>query len=727
MIRIRIGQHWRREPGEPPMDSVGLELDGVNLLPGAVEEPLAEVVPALSAAVAALHGGRAPLAQVSLPEAHLELVLQRDGGEVLLQVAALDRPARRLRPPVRVDLEELAAAVRAGGEALPPEALPAARRRLLEGSLALLRRAPDPAPAEPPAPYTRRVAPPATPGFGLLLEDGADVLRRFGRQGGPALGSLLCEGEVWLELAGRPQAWRSRGAPFLAVLELSRQGSELVRALELGEAEHALEPAGTRPALLLELAEGRAQLGRGGPRVALEGRALAAAMLDLGLAFVLAVTERHPAQAKNPYLVELSERCRDGLSHLRGAVRPPEAEGEARERVVLPRAASRPLRTPGRLKRLRFEKLWEQRGLAGAERGQLLLHPKGPVYSAPELACAFAARDGALLWRREASHGVAAAADGHAVVAEGSRVYGFKGRGAGARWLHAHDGTPLGPSLVRKDGVLVASSEGRAVLGFAELSGRELWRLAPPRTQRVHLSVQAHRALLATDLGYLYGLDLADGQVRFRVRAELPFVAPPVPWGRRFAATLGQGLQGAVLVADAHAGEVAWTALLPFGQPTLPLPRGAHLYVAGQAEGEGALACLGTRGQLLWERGLHLGPGPYALTGLTRSVVVAAPHGGAARFGEDGRMAWRVGASGEPLSRALRPVPARGVVFLPGEQVRAVEPRGGHVLAEVEAGAGLVALEADAQLNLYLLDDAGTLSAYRLATHLAVVAGGDGG
>ena len=157
MIRIRIGQHWRREPGEPPMDSVALELDGVNLLPGAVEEPLAEVVPALLAAVASLHAGRARLAQVSLPEAHLELVLAREGQEVALQVAGLDRPARRLRPPVRVDLDELAEAVRAAGEALAlfpearlQEALPAARRRLLEGSLPLLRRAPTPAAHERP-------------------------------------------------------------------------------------------------------------------------------------------------------------------------------------------------------------------------------------------------------------------------------------------------------------------------------------------------------------------------------------------------------------------------------------------------------------------------------------------------------------------------------------------------------------------------------------------------
>jgi hypothetical protein len=43
------------------------------------------------------------------------------------------------------------------------------------------------------------------------------------------------------------------------------------------------------------------------------------------------------------------------------------------------------------------------------------------------------------------------------------------------------------------------------------------------------------------------------------------------------------------------------------------------------------------------------------------------------------------------------------------------------VLAEVRAGVGLVALQADVRLNLYFLDDAGTLSAYRLASHFTVV------
>jgi hypothetical protein len=61
------------------------------------------------------------------------------------------------------------------------------------------------------------------------------------------------------------------------------------------------------------------------------------------------------------------------------------------------------------------------------------------------------------------------------------------------------------------------------------------------------------------------------------------------------------------------------------------------------------------------------------------------------------------------------------VVLLPGELTRALEPRGGHVLAEVRTGIGLVDLAVDSRLNLYALDEDGTLTAYRLVTALAVV------
>ncbi|MGZ3456989.1 MAG: outer membrane protein assembly factor BamB family protein, partial [Archangium sp.] len=376
-----------------------------------------------------------------------------------------------------------------------------------------------------------------------------------------------------------------------------------------------------------------------------------------------------------------------------------------------------------RLRRLRFESLWEQRRLADADAGRLMMGRQGLVYSAPDMACTFERKTGKQLWRRAATHGVAASVDGYSLAASAVRLCGFPGKGAGARWLRDHEGLRIGPMLLRQDRLLLTLADDRIALAFHEVTGREMWRLAPPRTRRSHLGIQAHRALLATDSGYLYGLDLADGQVRFRVSASLPFLGPPVPWGRRFVAALGQGSHFALLLADAHTGEAAWTYEMSLSLPSAPLPSGKRVYIAGELEGEGVLLCLDANGQMRWQRALHLGPGPFALARLPGAVLVASALGAAARMSDEGEVDWRVGAAGEQLTRALQPVLSRGVVLVPGERVRAVDPDSGDVLAEVRAGAGLMALQADSQLNLYFLDELGTLSAYRLGSHFAVVGG----
>ncbi|HZI13083.1 MAG TPA: PQQ-binding-like beta-propeller repeat protein, partial [Myxococcus sp.] len=712
MTRIRIGQRWKREPAASPLDSVSLELDGVDLLSGAVEESLAEVVPSLVRAVAALHGGRQRLAQVSLPEAHLELVLRRVGPQVELLVASLARPARLLRPPVRVDAEELVEAAREGGERfladvtrVGPKALATSVAQALGEPLKALRRPGRPQEESPPPPSSQRVEPPEVPGFGFELRDGVQASRRAERGTAGVLAPLLGGGEVWLALPDRPEAWKVPGPPFLAVLELSRLAVELARAVELGETRFELSPAGARQLLVMDLKGGKARIGRAGAPFPLAGATLAAALFHLGESLAAAFAQGDRALVGNPYVVELAERCREGLSHLRGAVAPPEAQGAARERKASPdTGASRPLKVPGRLRRLRFEKLWEQRGLADAEEARLLLGRHGPVYCAPQLASAYSRKDGTLLWKRAAALGVAASADGHAVAADVTRVYGFTGRGAGARWLHDHDGIPLGPLLLRKDGLLLTLSEDRTVVAFAEATGREVWRLAPPRTQRSWLATQGHRALVGTDSGYLYGLDLEDGQVRYRMRAPMPFHGPPVAWGRRFLALLGRGSHWALLLADAHTGEAVWTHEPDLTRPCAPLPVGQRIFIAGEREREGLLLCLDSKGRRVWERPLNLGPGPYALAPLPRAVVVTSASGAAARVSASGTVDWRVGASGEPLINALPARTARGVTLVPGEKVRAVDPRGGQVLAEVRAGVGLVALQADVRLNLFFLD-----------------------
>ncbi|ADO72385.1 PQQ-binding-like beta-propeller repeat protein [Stigmatella aurantiaca] len=728
MTRFRLGQRWKREPSAPPLDSIALELDGVNLLSGAVEEPLVEVVPALTRAAAALHSGKQGLAQVSLAEAGLELVLRRTGAEVDLCVVSLGRPARLLRPPVRVDLEELAEAARECGRSflsdisrVAPETLATPQARELGEALRELG-GPGGGQKEPrPEPFSRRVEASEQPGFGFELKDPADLLRSQGRDPGAALGTLLCAGEIWLTLPGHPTAWRAPGPPFLTALELSRQAVELTRAVELGEPRFSLELAGVKPALSLELTAGRGKLGTG-PSFEVKGEALAAAMFHLGQALALAISERERTQASNPYLVELTDRCREGLSHLRGAVPPPEGEAQARGRGRAARAG-KPLPVPGRLRRLRFEKRWSQKGLTGAEFGQLHLGRQAAVFCSREMACGLSRQDGTMLWRRASSHGVAATADGHVVTADLDRVLGFMGANTSARWLHDHDGLTLGPQLLRQDGLLITLAEDRTVLAFAEVSGREVWRLAPPRTQRSWLATQGHRAMLATDSGYLYGLDISDGQVRYRMRAPQPFHGTPVPWGKHFVAMLGRGSHHALLMADAHSGDVAWTREFHLALPSAPLPSRTRLYVAGDRDREGVLLCLDAKGKLLWERALHLGTGPYALASLPGAVLVTSASGAAARVDTSGELSWRVGAVGEPLAGALPARTSRGVTLIPGEQVRAVDPKGGQVLGQVRAGAGLVALQVDSRLGLYLLDDSGTLGAYRLVSHFTVVDG----
>ncbi|WP_224371307.1 outer membrane protein assembly factor BamB family protein [Hyalangium versicolor] len=727
MTRFRLGQRWKREPTAEPSDSIALELDGVNLLAGAVEEPLAEVVPRLVGVAATLRAGRQKLAQVSLPEASLELVVRRAGLDVELSVASLGRPARMLRPPVRVELEEFAEAARECGESFlkdisqaAPEALPADVAKELDEALRVLHGAVSTPREALPESFTRRVEPSEEPGFGFELRDPSDLLRAYEKGQGAALGSLLCSGEVWLSLPGREQAWRAAGPPFLTALELSRQAGELARAVELGEPRFSFEPGGVRPGLALELTTGKGRLGTSGP-LAVDGTALAAAMFHLGQSLAVAISERERSQTSNPYLVELTERCREGLSHLRGAVQPPEGEGEARGKSRGSRRTGSPLPVPGRLRRLRFDKRWELKGLAGAEFGTLLLGRQGPVFCSREQASAFARKNGQELWRREASQGVAASADGFVVAADPDRIYCFIGAGTSARWLHDHDGLPLGPQLLRHEGLLLTLSDDRTVLAFAEVGGREVWRLAPARTQRSWLATQGHRALVATDSGYLYGLDLTDGQVRFRMRAPLPFHGTPVPWGKRFVTVLGRGTQHALLLADAHSGDVTWTREFNLSLPSAPLPARTRVYLAGERDREGILTCLDARGKELWERSLHLGAGPFALTELPRGVLVTSASGAAARVDSGGALQWRVGAVGDPLAKALPARVSRGVVLIPGERVRAVEPRGGQVLAEVRAGAGLTALQTDSRLGLYFLDEAGTLSAYQLMSHFAVV------
>src|SRR5687768_11453819 len=100
MIRVRLGQSWKREPTAAPVDSVGLVVDGVDLITGASEETLTQVLPDAVAAAHALARQGKRFAQFSVPEAHFEVLLRRAGTSAELTVVDLGRPARVVRGPL---------------------------------------------------------------------------------------------------------------------------------------------------------------------------------------------------------------------------------------------------------------------------------------------------------------------------------------------------------------------------------------------------------------------------------------------------------------------------------------------------------------------------------------------------------------------------------------------------------------------------------------------------
>ncbi|HVE83852.1 MAG TPA: hypothetical protein VND93_13430, partial [Myxococcales bacterium] len=333
MIRFRIGQSWKREPAAAPVDSFGLELDGVDLLPEASEEPLQQVVPALVETVHALASEGEPVAQLSLGEAHLELVFRRVDGEAEIQVVSLSRPARVQRAGVRVDLKELSEAAVKCGRALVRDLAEAGRagvdesqarhRKMLQRLEALEGAEPSPVRRDHrQTGFSFHFAAPLPGSFGFQLSDPEDLLLSFDRKGHGALGSLLCGGECFVKVADG--GWRARAVPFLFALELSRQALELSHAIELKERTFAFRPGGYEPELRLDLDRG--ELDSGPARVPVVPEAVLRSMFEMGISLGFAVTSRNKQQSKNPYLEELLARCREGLSHLRAPLSASELE-----------------------------------------------------------------------------------------------------------------------------------------------------------------------------------------------------------------------------------------------------------------------------------------------------------------------------------------------------------------------------------------------------------------
>jgi hypothetical protein len=434
------------------------------------------------------------------------------------------------------------------------------------------------------------------------------------------------------------------------------------------------------------------------------------ALLLLGTDTVRALRWVFPTTGRNPYLLDLLSRAEAALALVRPGSGKPPGEGPARP----VRRSARPLRREGGLRRLRFLPVLEAPGVAGPGPATLVATEPGPVLVSERGLDAFA-WDGTARTHRVARRGAAVDATGNTVIATRDRLVAFPFHGADARWFQPHDGAGL--DALHRAGTLVLVPPSGGASGAGHRAG-EQWVFAPPHPPPPRGAVDP--VVLAASSRRADRPRPVDGTVRFRVAAPLPFTAAPVAWGALALVGLGRDSRSALLAVDPQGGEVRWLTELGLEETLPPIAAGARAWVVGLHEGRPALACLDVRGKLLWRRAVPTPERPAGLLTSGVDVIVTGTGGSAARLRRNGRIAWRLGGAAVG-GAAVPPLLERGVLLVPGEALRAVDPRSGRVLAELPGGRGIRALAVGPGLEVARLDEAGDLTLHRLASHFAVV------
>lgn len=759
MVRVRIGSSWRQDPrvraalarGGPAadraaaqaVDAVGLEVDGVDVAAGRAEGALVASVSDLGEALLRLLAGH-PRAHVHFSDGGLELVLSRRGASALATVVSLARPARVLARDVEVELAELAEAVAeaAGGLAeqlagLRPDAgEPSPARALRELAARLAAASPAP-PAEPSSPSLGPAAAPSrragAPTCAFELRDDAGLIASY-RGPGADLGSLLVPGRVVLRAADGRELVALPGPPFLVLRDLADFAGRLVDAVRRGEEAVEVELAGPGREAVIRLA---ADLREG--TVAREGGRplpgppllLARALLEAALDLCGAVAARNAAQADNPWLSELRVGAGERLAHLLEL-----AAGDAPAREPTPLRAPRASRLPraplgpGRVRRTVFRRAFEAD--VGPPAGFGLARVKDLLVAAGEAAVlGLDPASGAERWRRPGAS-LAAASPGALILVGGGALAAVDPATGRERWARAVAGLPSVPQgIVRLHAGLALALAPGAAAALDPSTGEQAWTFAPPAAHALRAVAAGSLAVIATDAGFLYGLDAGTGRLAWRLRLPGPPASAPLRWGELCCVACATPLGGSLVALDAATGRRRFEAPLDAAPTGAPVPFAGLLAVPGLVAGDPVVAAVDPSGRLVWEDAPPLGAGPVTAAALPSGLLAAAGHGACVALDRAGGTRWsRAPADEHPTAAHAAPVVARGVALVAGEQVEALAVDDGEKLGEVPIAAPFRLL-ADAALRIWGIDAAGVVTAVRLETHLSLVPsagrGGPGG
>ena len=747
MVYVRVAGTWKQDRslraalgrggGEAQeailhaVDAIAIEVDGIDLCAGQAEGALVQNVEALGQGLLSLLAGRAR-AHVHFGEGGLELVVARRGASALLTVVTLRRPARVLARDVEIDLAELVRATHEAASALAAELRgfhawtdPAARSlAALASRLEQARAAPESAPPPlSPKAVTRPRTESGAPACTFELRDDADLIASY-RPPGADLGSLLAPGRLVLRASDGRDIVATEGPPFLAFRELVAFAGRIAAAARReSTASASLAGRGRNAEVVLEADLASGSVVRDRVRSfpcppLLLGRAICEAAGDL----VGVVVARNPWQERNHWITELRSDAAERRAQIEeilagDVVAPPGVSLRQRRVRALP---ATPL-APGRMRRMVFRRRWTADvGTPAA----LALGARAEHLLAAGSACVVALdpATGRERWRRSSGATAGWVRDEALFFSDGVGLVSVDPSTGADRWALPVDRLPHGSVWdVRRVAGGGAVAVGPGSLAAIDPSGRITWTFAPPAAVELRTAAHGPLVLAASDAGFLYALDAASGQLRWRVHVPGPLAAVPTAHGAASMLVCTTDLGGSVVSIDPATGRRAFEVPLDVTPTSAPVAFAGLLGIAGSVGGDLVVTAVDPAGRLAWEDAPPLGPGPAALATLRSSLLAKTADGACAAIDRSGATIWTLRAAcAHPPPANPPPVVARGVALVPSEEVAAIDARTGAFLGGVPIPAP-VRLVCDAALNAWGVDAEGVITAVRLETHLSVL------
>jgi len=469
---------------------------------------------------------------------------------------------------------------------------------------------------------------------------------------------------------------------------------------------------------------------------ALEVRAFARAVIDLGRSLARTLVRRDRSHTHNLRLVEfraslreIAEVCREVsrddalINESPESYRAYAKDGSSAETVTL--ASSR----------LRFEPKWTAAVPSIDLRSTFQCGDAFVVGSSRELSC-IDRQSGSIVWTRPVSKGVSVLTpcglarfdhEGNLTLLDIA-----SGETRSSMRLLPRVGSPVTGAVISGPGLprMLVISEGRRHLVGVDLeAGEVLWRYASRRPAPFRLRRAGRLVIVASGEQALTAIDVASGHVVWRYCDRLRFAHVSTVAEDSLFALAGDGAfvaRGGTRLChlDPWSGSARWAVTLREGARPIaaPLVAGNSVLVA-TLDGRGTRVTAFDRrtGQPVFERDACVGAAACLV--VDDAVILNSESGELiALDANDGSLRYRhvlTDSADGDRPRRLEPVLRSGALFVPQSRVHVLRPSDGTLLGSLSSDLVPDLVRVDERCDVYVAEESGHIHAFAAATRSA--------